>query len=60
MYCVCTVYIPIGGSSVMMISRSMLAWMKWPSWFLRTVPFIPIKQCSCVGEISEGGEGWER
>ena len=31
-----------------MTSRSIFAWMKCPSWFLRTVPFIPIKQCSFV------------
>lgn len=30
----------------MIISKSMLAWIKWPSWFLRTVPLIPIRQCS--------------
>lgn len=33
-------------SSVMIMSRSMLACMKWPSWFLLTVPLMPIRQCS--------------
>lgn len=26
----------------------MLAWIIWPSVLRRTVPFIPIKQCSCI------------
>lgn len=33
-------------SSVIIISRSMLAWIKCPSWFRLTVPLIPIRQCS--------------
>lgn len=37
---------PISGSSVIIKSMSTLAWMKSPSVLLRTVPFIPIKQCS--------------
>lgn len=39
---------PYSGSSVTITSRSTLAWMKSPSWFLFTVPLMPIKQCSCV------------
>lgn len=37
---------PISGSSVMIKSMSTFAWMKSPSMLLRTVPLIPIKQCS--------------
>lgn len=38
---------PISGSSVMIKSMSTFAWMKSPSVLRRTVPLIPIKQCSC-------------
>lgn len=37
---------PISGSSVMIKSISTFAWMKSPSVLLRTVPLIPIRQCS--------------
>lgn len=39
--------LPISGSSVMMRSMSTLAWMKSPSVLRRTVPLMPMRQCSC-------------
>lgn len=39
---------PKGASSATMMSVSTLAWMTWPSCARRTVPLMPIKQCSCT------------
>lgn len=38
--------LPISGSSVMIRSMSTLAWMKSPSVLRRTVPLMPMRQCS--------------
>lgn len=38
--------LPISGSSVMIRSISTLAWMKSPSVLRRTVPLMPMRQCS--------------
>lgn len=40
--------IPSVGSSAIIISVSIFAWMTWPSVLRHTVPFMPIKQCSCT------------
>ena len=40
--------LPISGSSVMIRSISTLAWMKSPSVLRRTVPLMPMRQCSCA------------
>ena len=39
--------LPLAGSSETMMSVSTFAWIKCPSVERLTIPFIPIKQCSC-------------